>query len=286
MIVVANQSIAFKDSSQIAMSLDAALKKEQEKYGKCPITRDLFPEYEMAQGWGYVVAGYFLVEESFKALAYVRGKEQVPPKHSLSKLFGLLGNDQATLREFYSDYRATIGGNRGEFPLETLDDFLANLDGDENRRGDHVGSFDWRYFLIEEGRTQPMPFVSVDYLHEIVYGSVRIIEFANNDHFEPSRYTHSWRIRWERKRKYSDWLDVRVNSDGWDGLGDRLEILWGPDYRGRYDLYLFRGKGLNGYFCEIPDNLKLPVIDMRKEIETFDPEEGFRSIGMTRISRP
>ena len=269
------------------MSLDAALKKEQEKHKKCPVTPDMFPGYEMAQGWGYVVAGYFLVEESFKALLYVRRKEQVPKEHSLATLFGALDpNDQKALREFYSDYRATIGGNIGAFPFQTLDAFLANLDGDENERGNHIGSFDWRYFLIEEAQTQPMPLVSVDYLHEIVYGCIRIIEYANNGHFEPSRYTHSWRMRGEREGKYSDWLDVRMNSDGWADLGERLEILWGPDYRGRYDLFLFRGTGLNDYFCEIPDDLKLPVIDMRKEIETFDPEEGFRSIGMTRISIP
>ena len=173
------------------------------------------------------------------------------------------------------------------FPFKSLDDFLLNLDGDKNKRGeDNIGSFDWRYFLIEEKRSQKMPLVSVDYLHEIVFGCARIFEYANNDRFEPSRYTHTWRMRCERNKKYNDWLTVRMNSDGWDVLGDRLEILWGPDYRGRYDLYLFRGKGLNDYFSEIPDDFALPVFDKRKEIEDFDAEEGYRSIGVTRTSRP
>ena len=118
-----------------------------------------------------------------------------------------------------------------------------------------------------------MPSVSVDYLHEIVYGSVRIIEYANSDRFEPTEYTHSWRMRWERENKYNDWMHVRMSSDGWNSLGDRLEILWGPDYRGRYDLYLFRGKGLNDYFSKIPKDISLPVIDKRKEIEKFDAQD-------------
>ena len=281
-----NQAIDFKDLSWITTWLDTALKKEKEKYKKCPIMPDLVPGHEAAQGWGFVVAGYFLVEESSKALLYARGKK-VPKEHSLSTLFNLFDPDDKTiLREYYDDYQATIGGNVGAFPFRSLDDFLPNLDGDKNKHGDHVGSFDWRYFLIEEKRSQKMPFVSVDYLHEIVFGCIQIIKYVNNGRFEPSQYTHSWRMRRERERKYRDWLFVRMNSDGWDELGDRLEILWGPDYRGRYDLYLFRGKGWKDYFSEIPDSFELPVVDKRKEIEGFDAEEGYRSIGVTRISLP
>ena len=284
--MAAKQTIDFKDPSWITMWLDTALKKEKEKYEKCPVMPDLVPGYVAAQAWGYVVAGYFLVEESFKALLYVRGKN-APKSHSLSTLFGLFDqNDKTILREYYDDYRATISGDGMAFPFKSLDDFLTNLDGDKDGRGDHVGSFDWRYFPIEEKRSQKMPFVSVDYLHEIVFGSTRIIESANNGRFEPSRYTHSWRMRRERERKYTDWLTVRMNSDGWDELGDRLEILWGPDYRGRYDLFFFRGEERGGCFSKIPDDVGLPVVDKRKEIEAFDAEEGYRSIGVTRTSLP
>jgi len=284
--MTANKTINFKDPLWITTWLDTALRKEQEKYEKCPVTPDMYPPTEAAQGWGYVIAGYFLVEESFKALLYVRRKN-VPTRHSLSTLFELFDKtDKTVLREYYDDYRATIGGNRGAFPFQSLDDFLLNLDGDKNQRGDHIGSFDWRYFLIEEKRSQDMPLVSVDYLHEIVYGCNRIVEYAVHGYHEPSQETHSWRMRSERKKKYFDWLTVRTNSAGWNDLGDRLEILWGPDYRGRYDLFVFRDGIANEQFSAIPDPFDLPIVDKIKEIEEFDAEEGFRSIGVTRVSRP
>ena len=82
-------------------------------------------------------------------------------------------------------------------------------------------------------------------------------------------------------------MTVRMNSEGWDELGDRLEILWGPDYLGRYDLLLFRGKGVQPYFAERPEGgFSLPIVDKREEIESFDVDEGMRSICVTRISRP
>ena len=127
-----------------------------------------------------------------------------------------------------------------------------------------------------------MPLVSLDYLHEIVFGCIQIIRSADGSYFVPSLLTHSWRMRRERQNKHRDWLFVRMNSDGWEDLGDRLEILWGPDYRGRYDLYIFRGDGMRGCFSEIPDDLTLPIIDKRNEIEAFDVKKGYRGIGMTR----
>ncbi len=268
--VTANQTIDFKDPLWIVAWLDTALTKEKEKYRKCPVIPDMVPGHEVAQGWGYVVIGYFLVEESFKALLHVRRNKEVPTKHSLSILFNLLeDSDKVILRDYYDDYRATMGGLIGAFPFKALDDFLANLDGDKNKRGDHIGSFDWRYFLIEEKCSKVMPTVSIDYLHEIVFGCTRIVEHARNGRFESSRYTLSLRMRVERKNKYNDWLTIRMNSKGWDELGDRLEILWGPDHLGRYDLYMFRGKGMKEYFSEIPDGISIPVVDKRKEIENF-----------------
>ena len=262
----------FKNPGSIIKGLEMALKKEQEKYKKCPVVRDWIPDCETVQGWGYVVIGYSLVEASFKALLHVRGKGKVPATHSLSALFNLLDDeDKTVLREYYIDYhRATIGGNIGAFPFDSLDIFLANLDGDKNTRGDsHIGSFDWRYFLIEEKRSQIMPLASVDYLHEITLGCIRLVAYAHYGRFEPTQYTYSWRMRRRRKEHYLDWLAARMNSGEWDRLGDRLEILWGPDYRGRYDLYLFKGKGRKEYFSEIPCDLALPRVDRRKEIETL-----------------
>lgn len=70
-----------------------------------------------------------------------------------------------------------------------------------------------------------------------------------------------------------------MNSDGWGDLGDRLEILWGPDCFGRYDLLLFKGKRARPYFCELPKDFEIPIVDKRKEIEDFDVEEGLVSVG-------
>ena len=275
------QTINFKHPRWIITWLDAALKKEKAKYEKEPVKADLIPEYMVAEAWGYVVVGYFLVEEAFKAFLHLR-KKRVPRSHSLSILFGLFeDNDKDVLREFYTDYRATAGGRISEFPYETLENFLANLDGDPNKKGnDHVGSFAWRYFLIEEKRSQKMPTVSIEYLHEIAYGCVVMMESVHYNRDDPWRHTNSWRMRQKRGFRQHDWLTVRMNSDGWGDLGDRLEILWGPDCFGRYDLLRFKGKSVEPFFCELPKDFKLPIVDKRKEIEDFDVEEGLINVGV------
>ena len=262
-----NQTIDFKDPLRITVLLDTALKKEKEKYEKCPVIPDMFPGHENAQGWSYVVTGYFLLGEAFKALSFMRGESKVLRIHSLSVLFSQLEvTDQAVLREYYNDYKATMEGRVWAFPFKSLDDFLLNFDGDKNARGNHIGSFDWRYFLMEEKHSKEMPIVGLDYLHEIVYGCIRLWEYPINGSCEPAGRTHSWRLREQRTQKHLGCLSDRMNTDGWDELGDRLEILWGPDYPGRYDLYSFRGKDIRPYFCELPDNFTLPVIDKRDEI--------------------
>ena len=124
-----NQAIHFKDPLYTTISLETALKREKEKYEKCPAVPDMVPGYVDALAWGYVVIGYFLAEQSFKALLYLR-EEEVLKEHSLSILFdSFVENDQAILREYYTDYQATIGGPRGEFRFKSLDAFLLNLDG-------------------------------------------------------------------------------------------------------------------------------------------------------------
>ncbi len=265
--------------------LDTALRMEKRKFEACPVRRDLVPGHEVAQAWGFVVVGYFLVEESLKALLHVQGK-QVPAKHSLTALFqSLAEEDRDLLREYYSDFRETAGWT-SRFPFKTMDGFLDNLDGDQNRRGtDHVGSFDWRYFLIEEKRSARMPTVSVEFLHEIAYGCIVMVKGVANGDVEPSTCTHSFRLRWKRDRKRRDWLAVRMYSTGGEDEIDHMEVLWGPDYRGRYDLLSFEGGNVRSYFAEIPRNFPLPVVDKRDEFESFDVEEGFRAIGITRNVR-
>ena len=60
-----------------------------------------------------------------------------------------------------------------------------------------------------------------------------------------------------------------MNSDGSGDLGDRLEILLGPDCFGRCDLLLFKGKGVEPFSCELPKDFELPIVDKRKEIEDY-----------------
>ena len=102
-----------------------------------------------------------------------------------------------------------------------------------------------------------MPSVSVEYLHEIVFGTIQIIKYVHNGRFDPRHYTRSFRLRWSRERAVMNWLDTRMNADDdWRSLADRIEKLWGPDYKGRFDYFLFRGAGgLDYCFGPIPEHL-------------------------------
>ena len=272
----------YKKPLYVLAWLEAALKKEWQKYSTSPVTPDLMPSHEAAQAWGYVVAGYFLLEQGFKAILHIRGKK--PPKvHALSVLFAELpADDQGQLGTHYDDFRHTFPGMRS-FPLETLDDFLVNLDGAQNSRGHYVGSFDWRYFLTEEGTGTSMPLVSINVMHEIVYGCAVLFESIHKGNDDAGRFTYSWRLRRNRSRHHRDWLTVQMNSPEWGEEGDRLTILWGPDYSGRYDYLVFEGDRIRSFFAPLPnaDDVELRVVDKRSEIESFDPEEGFRRIGVT-----
>ena len=266
-----NQNSQFKDPERMVQWLEEALKAEQEKYKQCPVLPDLMPGHSSSWGWGYVVVGYFLLEESFKALLSLRGTE--PPKtHSLTILFDLFEpDDQETLREHYLDYRATVGGYLAGYPFATLDEFLANLDGDPNKKGtDYTGSFDWRYSPIEEPKSQNMPFMSVDYQHEVAYGCNLIVKSVHYGSIDPRQHTYSRRMLMERRSKYNAWLTARMNSAGWGDLPDRWEILWGPDPLGQYDLLRFEAGSIVPRFDKLPENPSLPIVDKRAEVEAFD----------------
>lgn len=277
--------VTYKKPLYVLSWLEAALKKEWQKYSASPVTPDLMADHEAAQAWGYVVAGYFLLEQGFKAILHLRGKK--PPKvHALSVLFAELPpDDQDQLRAHYHDFRHTFSGMRS-FPLETLDDFLVNLDGARNSRGHYVGSFDWRYSLTEEGTGTSMPLVSINVMHEIVYGCAVLFESIHKGNEDAGRFTYSWRLRRNRSRHHRDWLMVQMNSPEWGQEGDRLAILWGPDYMDRYDYLVFEGDLIRSFFAPLPDaeETELAVVDKRFEMESFDPEEGFRSIGVA-VSR-
>ena len=280
--------INFKDADLATVSgLNTALRMEKDKYAKCPVKPDWVADYEIYQAWGYVICGYFLLEESFKLLIHIHGS--TPDRtHTLNELFRRLPeDDKELLREYYDDFRGVLAfENNMTFPFSCLDDFLTNLDGVEYK-GKHVGSFDWRYYLIESPKS--MPTVSIEFMHEVILGALRIAEHAAGGNCDPPQHVYSLRKRQERMQihgKFWGWMTVRVNSKGWEELGDRLEIIWGPDYKNRYDLSLFKGKGRTDYFCEKPKDFDLPIIDKRAEVEDFDPEVGFRSIGMTFTHPP
>ena len=278
--------IAYKKPLYVRAWLDAALNKEWEKYAATPVTPDMVPGHELAQAWGYVVAGYFLIEQGLKGVLYVRGVE--PPKtHALSVLFAELSpNDQDVLRAYYDDFHHTFTG-MSSFPLATLDEFLVNLDGAQNSREHYIGSFEWRYFLTEEGSGASMPRVSINVMHEVVYGCVQLVRSIDKRDGNAGGATYSWRLQWRRSTLQQDWLTVRMNLPDWGQEGDRLELLWGPGYGDRYDYLVFEGGRIRSFFAPLPnaEEAGLLVVDKRSELRSFDPEEGFRRIGVT-MSRP
>ena len=63
MVIMANnQQTRFKEPLWVIMWLGTALRAEQRKYEKCPVLPDMVPGHEAAEAWGYVVAGYILLE--------------------------------------------------------------------------------------------------------------------------------------------------------------------------------------------------------------------------------
>ena len=271
----------YKPPFEIVTWLNMALKMEKKKYSTVPVPPDMSPDAEAAQAWGYVLAGYFLMEQGFKAVLHMRGG--TPPKtHALHGLFAALPTeDQDVLKVYYDDF-FHASPNMNSFPLTTLEEFLKNLDGANDTRDRHIGSFDWRYFLIEKSSSPSMPLVCIDFMHEVVYACVWLIESIHKRDNKGDRGTYSWRLRRKRAWRYHDWLTVRMNSPGWEQEGDRLEILWGPDYKGRYDFCVFQGGRQKIFFQPLPkpEEIKITQIDKRKEIESFDSEEGLRSIGV------
>ncbi len=280
------EKITYKKPLYIRVWLETALKKEWLKFAATPVMPDMAPGYEEAQAWGYVVAGYFLIEQGLKAVLHMRGIQSAKT-HALSVLFfELPAEDQDMLRIYYDDFRHTFPG-MSLFPFSTLDEFLVNLDGTRNSRGQRAGSFDWRYFLTEEGSGASMPLVSINVMHEIVYGCVQLVSSTDKGDQKADRATYSWRLRWERSRLQQDWLTVRMNSPEWGKEGDRLEILSGPAYGDRYDYLVFKDGQIRSFFAPLPrtEEAGLTVLDKRVEMESFDPKEGFRSIGVT-VSKP
>ena len=60
----------------------------------------------------------------------------------------------------------------------------------------------WRQLYLIENPTS-MPTVSIEFMHEVIFGTLRIAEYAANGNFEPSQYVYSLRKRSARKDKFN-----------------------------------------------------------------------------------
>ena len=123
-----------------------------------------------------------------------------------------------------------------------------NLDGARSSRGHYIGSFDWRYFLTEEGSGASMPRVSINVMHEIVYGCVWLVRSIDKETI--GRGCH---LQLATPIEKIESLPRLANGpDELTGVGqegDRLEILWGPDYGDRYDYLVFEGDRIRSFFA-------------------------------------
>ena len=264
----------YKSTGDALTWLEQALAFEQKKYKSYPVPHDLAPEFVNAGGWGYIVTGYSLVEQAFKLLLHVRAKEQ-GSGHSLLPLFDCLpASDKVLLREFYQDIRCSHP-SLGEYPFQDVDECLVKLDGQKGK-----ASIEWRYYLIEEELTE-LPLTCIDYMHEIVFGALKIIQVKQimDDSVHPneeSEYQHTVRQflysqrQWmKRYNIYTDWLGRRMIQPGWNTLDDRIEVYGVHDRQGRTDYVIYQTIGGKKkppipMFGHIPEDNKLPVYNMEK----------------------
>ena len=265
----------YKSPEDALAWLEQALVFEQNKYKSCPVSRDTAHEFVNAGGWGYVVTGYSLVEQAFKFLLHVRKEKPGGNRHPLLPLFHRLPeSDKVLLREFYQDFRCSHP-SLGEYPFPNIDECLEQLDGQKGS-----ASIEWRYYLIEEESAE-LPLTCIDYMHEIVFGALRIIQvrlsMEDNEHpnveneyqHRVRQYLYSQRQFDKRVKKYNDLIDHRMNEPLWDALGERIETYGVHDRKGRTDFIVFRTiDGVKMAFPtlgDIPEDNNLPVFDMEKE---------------------
>ena len=188
---MSKKKVTYKDPKEASIWLDAALENERHKYVKAPVNHhEVVDEYIAADAWGFVALGYFLLEMSLKLQLHML-QQQSRKTHSLLKLFQQLPEKHRhTLSEYYDDFRSNSGGNNAGFPFETLEKYLKDLDGQNDK-----GFSDWRYYLIEEKQGLQIPIVSIQFLHEIIYGSNRLVGQLCNPRWDAHDYTFSKRPR-------------------------------------------------------------------------------------------
>ena len=238
------------------------------KYASNPIQYDI-EEYNCAQAWGSIVAGYFLLEQSLKALLHLCNC-QIGRTHVLYSLFELLPDKQKNILRFhYSDFVKAFPG-LGRNTLDEIDGFFQNLDGDQSK-----GSFDWRYFLIEEQSSSKLPFIEMGLIYENVYSICRALEVYGNADDMHEEYTYSTYLACARRRVFLRWYEQREYSPDWAGTGDRIEIFWGPDYAARYSYVKINGDQLNSYFDILSEDLenKFSICDVRAKFMSFQESD-------------
>lgn len=246
-----------------------------------------------AQSWGYIFTGYRLLECALKFLILVRKENANPHGHLLKNLYGndaINGEDRDVLESYYVDYcRGKIGGF--PFGFFSLEDFLDNLD---------KGYSDWAYFLIENSKEGVSPRLSIDVLHEVIRGCLSLSGRSGPGKEFGGHPTYSWKLyrnRWAREGLLRTWLMVRLELrdhafvfDGTDvegisvsgnygdsgyHVGNRVEVLMGPDHALRYDFAVYLNGEVFSEFDFYPRTVGgMPVRDLRKNVESFDFKAG------------
>ena len=251
----------FKDIEDAYHLLSTALRAEQNKHLLCPVSG--YPqEHANAQGWGYVVAGYSLLEQSLKLLL---GLENKTPRHShgLLDLFQELSStSQGTLREYYDSYRHGYGDPKEE-AWKDLEAFLKNLDGRKGNNNQDMGSIDWRYYISEKlpgenAQSIPLPAVSADLLHEIIRGAIDLC----GEHLPDTKAKATNAYVYRRLRDAKGFLDNGVGGI-WPEE-DGLYLLCGPDHKDRYGFLLVKGAQRRVAFECLPGDLQ--PVDFRRDV--------------------
>lgn len=268
--------MTYKSLDEVMLFLKAALKSERTKWkASIPSANEMYKPYIAAQAWGSVVSGYHLMEVALKAVGHFTGKG-VKKGHSLQVPFNRLNKgEKEALNEYYTDFMETQKEVYKKYPYKKIEKFLKALDGDRNQEGNFTGSFSWRYFPTEQHKNVPGE-ISIDLMHEIVEACIQLIR-ATKYKGRKTRWTKSWRLHHERKvyYDYQQMMTIKLNTE--TDKTPRREILWGPDYQGRYDLCCFDGRGWFLAFAKIPND-KIKKIDKRKEVESYNPAEGWEEL--------
>lgn len=264
--------INYKKSYEITIWLRAALQCEWSKLASNPIHHGPLIKLNHAEDWGYIVTGYFLLEQSLKALLH-ECKRKTEKTHDLYSHFEWLPNEhKVSLRAHYSDFVKTFPGLQQNIPDE-IDEFLKNLDGPCSR-----GSLDWRYYLIEERPVDQLPVIDINLIHEIAFAICMTHKEIVGGHREPEDISYSFRLSCDRMRIMSLWCEHRMRFPDWDKLGNRIEKLWGPDYADRYTFTIIEEDQFHPFFDKIPDELvnEFPVHDMTGEFQSFQKDEAIK----------